>query len=133
MIEPGRNGHRSGSVAKGRCEAGCFAKNGRPLARWILPDLSRVQHSLGRRVRNPGTAAADAVAEHLRTRFGEPVQAAFAQARLAVRRRPVRRTIPQAPMSMDTGTGSALGWINLTTCDSSGASPRLFVPPFTLQ
>ena len=36
MIEPGRNGHRSGSVAKGRCEAGCFAKNGRPLARWIL-------------------------------------------------------------------------------------------------
>ena len=31
MIEPGKNGHRSGSVAKGRCEAGCFAKNGRPL------------------------------------------------------------------------------------------------------
>ena len=36
MIEPGKNGRRSGSVAKGRCEAGCFAKNGRPLVRWIL-------------------------------------------------------------------------------------------------
>ena len=36
MIEPGKNGRRSGSVAKGRCEAGCFAKNERPLVRWIL-------------------------------------------------------------------------------------------------
>ncbi|MCY3704472.1 MAG: VOC family protein [Gammaproteobacteria bacterium] len=36
MIEPGKNGRRSGSVAKGRCEAGCSAKNGRPLVRWIL-------------------------------------------------------------------------------------------------
>ncbi len=36
MIEPGKNGRRSGSVAKGRCEAGCVAKNGRPLVRWIL-------------------------------------------------------------------------------------------------
>ncbi|MYI64994.1 MAG: IS110 family transposase, partial [Gemmatimonadetes bacterium] len=36
MIGPGKNGRRSGSVAKGRCEAGCFAKNGRPLVRWIL-------------------------------------------------------------------------------------------------
>ena len=36
MIEPGKKGHRSGSVAKGRCEAGRFAKNGRPLVRWIL-------------------------------------------------------------------------------------------------
>ena len=34
MIEPGKNGRRS--VAKGRCEAGCFAKNERPLVRWIL-------------------------------------------------------------------------------------------------
>ena len=41
--------------------------------------------------------------------------------------------IPPAPMSMDTGTGSALGWINLTTRDSSGASPRLLVLPFTLR
>ena len=36
MIEPGKNGHRSGSVAKGRCEAARFAKNGRLLVRWIL-------------------------------------------------------------------------------------------------
>ncbi len=36
MIEPGKNGRRSGSVAKGRCETGCSAKNGRPLVRWIL-------------------------------------------------------------------------------------------------
>ncbi len=36
MIGPRKNGRRSGSVAKGRCEAGCFAKNGRPLVRWIL-------------------------------------------------------------------------------------------------
>ena len=36
-------------------------------------------------------------------------------------------------MSKDTGTGSALGWINLTTCDSPGASLRLLVPPFALR
>ncbi len=36
MIEPGKNGRRSGSVAKGRCEASCFVTNGRPLVRWIL-------------------------------------------------------------------------------------------------
>jgi len=32
-------------------------------------------------------------------------------------------------MSVDIGTGSGLGWINLTTCDSSGASLRLLLPP----
>ncbi len=45
MIEPDKNGRRSGSVAKGRCEAGCFAKNGRPLVRWILVTLTVVQAS----------------------------------------------------------------------------------------
>ncbi len=130
MIEPGKNGRRSGSVAKGRCEAGCFAKNGRPLVRWILNDLSRAKHPLGAAPGDPAAGTDDAVAEHLRERSGEPVQTALAQARLAIRRRPVRRTIPQAPISMDTGTGSAVGWINLTTCDSSGASLRLLVPPF---
>ena len=40
MIEPGKNGRRSGSVAKGRCEAARFAKNRRPLARWILTAAS---------------------------------------------------------------------------------------------
>ena len=42
MIEPGKKGRRSGSVAKGRCETGCFAKNGRPLVRWILPFAVRI-------------------------------------------------------------------------------------------
>jgi hypothetical protein len=37
-------------------------------------------------------------------------------------RKPERRRIPQAPMSMETGTGSAVGWVNLTTCDSSGTT-----------
>ena len=45
MIEPGKNGRRSGSVAKGRCEAGCSAKNGRPLVRWILERLTVLQAS----------------------------------------------------------------------------------------
>ena len=46
--------------------------------------------------------------------------------------KPERRKTPPTPMSL--ATGSALGWINLTTCDSSGASPRcLVVPPFTLR
>ena len=47
MIEPGKNGRRSGSVAKGRCEAGCFAKNGRPLVRWILIDRNSRKPALG--------------------------------------------------------------------------------------
>ena len=45
MIEPGKNGRRSGSVAKGRCEAGCSAKNGRPLVRWILATLGDLRLS----------------------------------------------------------------------------------------
>jgi len=145
MIEPGKNGHRSGSVAKERCEAGCFAKNGRPLVRWILPDISRVQPALGSGVWDTATAAVEAVAGHLREHAGEPVQTHPArrgwrsdegQRFRAVHalQKPERRTIRPAPLPMDRGTGSALGWINLTTCDSSGDSPRCFVlPPFTLR
>ena len=79
MIEPGRNGRRSGSVAKGRCETGCSAKNGRPLVRWILTDLRRAKHPRGRRARDPATAAAEAVAGHLRERSGEPLQTHLAR------------------------------------------------------
>ncbi len=129
MIEPGKNGHRSGSVAKGRCEAGCFAKNGRPLVRWILTDLNRAKHPRGRHLREPAAGTADEVAAHLRERSGEPAQTHLArrgwrsdegQRCRAVQalRKPVRRTISPAPMSLGTGTGSGLGWINLTTCDS---------------
>ena len=41
--------------------------------------------------------------------------------------------IPPAPMPMGTGTASALGWINLTTRDSSGVSARLLVLSLTLR
>ncbi len=47
MIEPGKNGRRSGSVAKGRCEASCFVTNGRPLVRWILTDHNSRKPALG--------------------------------------------------------------------------------------
>ncbi len=126
MIEPGKNGRRSGSVAKGRCEAGCFAKNGRPLVRWILNHETGVREARGRRAQNPETAAANAVAEHLRKRFGEPVQMDLVrrgwgcdggQRCRAVHalREPDRRLVPPAPMPMGTGTASDVGWINLTT------------------
>ena len=109
-----------------------------------LPGLSRARQARGRRVRNPATVAADAVAKHLRERFGEPVQTDLAkrgwrwvegQRRRAVRalRKPKWRMIPPSPMSMDAGTASALGSINLTTRDSSVAWPRLLVLPFTLR
>ena len=85
-----------------------------------------VREAPGRRVRDPATAAADAVAEHLRERSGEPVQADLAKRGWrwdgdrrcrAVHglRKPERRLTPLAPPSMDTGIGSAVGWINLTT------------------
>ena len=139
MIEPGKNGHRSGSVAKGRCEAGRFAKNGRPLVRWILPDISRVRPALWRGVPDPATAAVEAVAGYLRERAGEPVQTHLARRgwrsdegrrcrTVHALRKPERRTIAPAPMSLGMGTGSALGWINLTTCDSSGVSASLVLP-----
>ena len=44
-----------------------------------LPGLSRAKHPRGRRARNPATAAADAVTEHLRERPGEPVQTDLAK------------------------------------------------------
>ena len=55
MIEPGKNGRRSGSVAKGRCEPGCVAKNGRPLVRWILNCKSGLRR--GRLGRGCGTSS----------------------------------------------------------------------------
>ena len=79
MIEPGKNGRRSGSVAKGLCEAGCFAKNGRPLVRWILTNISRVRQALGRGVRDTATAAVAAVSGHLRERSGGAVQTDLAR------------------------------------------------------
>ena len=45
--------------------------------------------------------------------------------------KPERRLSPPAPLSMGTGIkSSALGWIKLTTCVSSGVLPRLIVVPF---
>ncbi len=79
MIGPGKNGRRSGSVAKGRCEAGCFAKNGRPLVRWILDNETGVREARGGRVRHRATAAGDAVAERLREPSGKPVQTDLAK------------------------------------------------------
>jgi len=109
-----------------------------------LHDISRVRHVLGRGVRDKATAAVAAVPGHLSERSGEPVQTDLArrgwrsdegQRRRTVHalRKQERRTISPAPMSRGMGTGSALGWINLTTCDSSGASPRWLVLPFTLR
>ena len=98
-----------------------------------LNDVSRVRPALGRGVRDTATAAVAAVSGHLRERSGKPVQTHPArrvwrsdegQRCRAVHalRKPTRRTISPAPLSLGMGTGSALGWINLTTCDSSGAS-----------
>ena len=126
MIEPGKNGRRSGSVAKGRCEAGCFAKSGRPLARWILNNETGVREARWGRLRDPDTAADDAVAAHLCARFVEPVQTDLANRgwrwdgggrcrAVHALRKPERPTIPPAPMPMDTGTAFALWWINLPT------------------
>ena len=65
MIEPGKNGRRSGSVAKGRCEAGCVAKNGRPLARWILRHIRVAEASLEDAREKPQSGAHRAVAGKL--------------------------------------------------------------------
>ena len=150
MIGPGKNGRRSGSVAKGRCEAGCFAKNGRPLVRWILNHETSVREARGRRVQNPETAAANAVAEHLRERFEEPAQTDLVKpswrwARGKRRRaihvapRPERRLIPPSPQLMDAGISSAVGWINLTTlllrrfASFGRAALQVVVLPFRLR
>ena len=91
-----------------------------------LNDETGVQHALGGRVRDPPAAVADAMGEHLRQRFGEPVQKDLAKGGWRRHRdrqcRPVHvspnaepRLIPRAPVSMDTGIGSGVGWINLPT------------------
>ena len=110
-----------------------------------LTDLRRAKHPRGHRVPDPALDAAEAVAGHLRERSGEPVQTHLARRgwwwdvdrrcrAVHAFRKPERRTISLAPVSLGMGTGSAVGWINLATCDSSGSSPRcLVMPPFTLR
>jgi len=100
--------HRHAGQAKQRCRQGTQASG-----------KQAVSHvATGQRV--------DAVAGHLRERSGEPVQTDLTkrgwrsdegQRCRAVHtlRKPERRTISPAPMSLGMGTGSALGWINLTT------------------
>ena len=91
-----------------------------------LTGFSRVQHRRRQRARNPETAAADAVAEHLRERFGEPFQTDLAKRgwrwdggqrcrAVHVSPKPEPRLIPRASAPMDTDISSAVGWINLTT------------------
>jgi len=93
--------------------------------RW-LNDETGVRAARGGRLRDPATAAADAVAANLRDRSGEPVQTDLARGGWrwdgGQRCRAVhalwklgRPTSPPEPMPMDTGTGAAVGWINLTT------------------
>ena len=85
-----------------------------------LTDLRRAKHRRGRRARDPATAAAEAVTEHLRERFGEPVQTHLATCgwrsdecrwcrAVHALRKPERRTISPAPMSLGMGTSFALG------------------------
>jgi len=143
MIEPGRNGRRSGSVAKGRCEAGRFAKNGRPLARWILKHETGVRRARWGHFRDPANAAA-AVAEHSRARSGKPVQTDLAKRGgrcdedqrcrvVHALQKPERRTISPAPMSLGMGTGFRPG-----VDQPAYASPPVFrivrfVLPFALR
>ena len=106
------------------------------------PAIGAVRQACRRHVRDPSSAAANTVAHH-RKRSGEPVQTGLPKRgprweggqrcrAIYVPTKPERRLIPPAPLSMGTGTGSAVGWVNLTTCVSSGVSPRLIVLPFTL-
>ncbi len=106
--------------------------------------LNSVRRARRRRVRDPSAAAANTVAAHHRRRSGEPVQTGLPKRgerwdggqrcrAIHVLLKAERRLISPTPPSMGTGTGSAVGWINLTTCVSSGVSPRLIVlplPPF---
>ena len=111
--------------------------------RW-LTHLSGVRQAPRRRVRDASSAAANTVAAHHRNRSGEPVQTGLPKRgqrwdggqrcrAMHVPPKPERRPIPPASLSRGTGTGSAVGWINLTTCVSSGVSPRLIVSPFALR
>ena len=47
--------------------------------------------------------------------------------------KPERRLIPQAPLSMDTGICSALGWINLTTRLLRRFASLVVIPPSRLS
>ena len=150
MIEPDKNGHRSGSVARGVARQVASGKTGVRLT-WILTPISGVPYPISgvrrarrRRVRDPSSSTGNAVAGNHRKRSGEPVQTALAKCErrrdggqrcraVHVPPKPERRLSLPAPLSMDTGTGSAVGWINLTTCVSSGKSPRSIVLPFRLR
>ena len=143
MIEPGRSGHRNRAVARHAARQVSTKKNGFRLT-WILDRNSGVQQGRRRRVRDRPSAADIAVAGHHRTRFGEPVQTGLAKCgqrrdggqpcrATHVAPKPKRRLIPPASLSRGTDTGSAVGWINLTTCVSSGVSPCLLVLPTTLR
>ena len=112
--------------------------------RGMLTHLSGVRQALRRRVRDASSAAANTVAARHRNRSGEPVQTVLRKRgqrwdggqrcrAMHVPPKPERRPIPPASLSRGTGTGSAVGWINLTTCVSSGVSPRLTALPFTLR
>ena len=91
-----------------------------------LNNETGVQHARAGCARDLANAAAEAVAAHPREPFGEPVQTDLVkrgwwpdrgQRCRAVHAppKPEQRLMPRAPASMDTGTGSAVGWINLTT------------------
>ena len=112
--------------------------------RGMLTHLSGVRQALRRRVRDASSAAANTVAARHRNRSGEPVQTVLRKRgqrwdggqrcrAMHVPPKPERRPIPPASLSRGTGTGSAVGWINLTTCVSSGVSPRSIALPFTLR
>jgi len=92
---------------------------------WLKHETG-VREARGGRVRDPAVVVADAVAAHLRERSGEPVQTDLAKRgwrwdigwrcrAVHALWKPERPTISPAPMPMDTGTASALGWINLPT------------------
>ena len=109
-----------------------------------LAHLSGVRQTRRRRVPDASSAAANTVAAHHRNRSGEPVQTGLPKRgqrwdggqrcrAIHVPPKPERRLIPPMRLSMGTGTGSDVGWINLTTCVSSGVSPRLIALPFTLR
>ncbi len=114
-----------------------------PRVRW-LSDLSRVPHALRRPVPRSSLAAVHAAAEQPGERSEERVQTDFAkrgQRRDGARqcptvqahRKPEWRPMPSASRSMDASIGHAVGWINLTACNSSGVLPRLLMLPFTLR
>jgi len=152
--DPRRHGGRGATPppAQSTVARGCSGSKGRspspaplyPQGVGWLTYISPVRQALGRGCRDPATTAIAAVPRHLYERFGEPVQTHLAKRGLrwdrdrrcrAVHalRKLERRTISPAPMSLGAGTGSALGWITLTTFDSSGPSTRSLGLSFTLR